>query len=250
MTQIHMLAQLVWQFTRSVRRAATESNLSVDKTRPASLRLDAERWSAPFPVAGWRHQRGSWLNTGPCAGEQPKTCFHPGAEVCIRLRSMLNWFSPFTPVYKRSPTADVQIPDQPMRSKSTGAPKSSPLWGGGTAHRTTPHPSCNQAAFICRFSAMKMVRRALKVEAELRCVFSINPTVSAWRISDGCFINDKAIRQKTDVQIQLSGDIRQLKHISLSSLYAFTKCAANSCSPGLWINLPLPPVHHAYTRAR
>lgn len=67
MTQIHMLTELVWQFTRWVIRAVTVLNLSMNKTLPASVRLHAKRWRALFPVSVWRHQQGSSLNTGLCA---------------------------------------------------------------------------------------------------------------------------------------------------------------------------------------
>lgn len=45
MTQIRVLTELVWHFTRGVIRAVTVSNLGMNKTLPASAGLAAQRRS-------------------------------------------------------------------------------------------------------------------------------------------------------------------------------------------------------------
>lgn len=66
---------------------------------------------------------------------------------------------------------------------------------------------------------------------------------------DILLINNKAIRQQTDVQIQLSRDILQFNQIKLSSLYSLTRseCAENSCLPVVRfppsLSLPVSLIH-------
>lgn len=133
----------------------------------------------------------------------------------------------------------MQIPDQDELKKhcSTQNLQSVRCWyhRSTTAappqhHRSTttarPHTSCDKPASICCFSSMKMVCCAWKLVTEGG---AFSPSICSFSAANISLINDEAIRQKTDVQIQLSRDIRQLKHIKLSSLYSLTKCAVNSC---------------------
>lgn len=239
MTQIRVLTEPVWQFTRRIIRAVTVSKLSTNKTPPASVRPHAKRWSSVCcrcVKASTRKARGRTC-VRVCI-ERP-ACIHVQrfAYVCLMLNWLLNeriqslyvyTHLELTPVYERSLSWRCRSQIRPRGQKHPEAPRCEvpvpprhPL--------IHPYPPCYKAAFICCFSYIKMVCCALKVVAEGDAFSPSVCTVSVWRTSDVRLIKDMAIRQKTDVQIQLSRDIRQLKHIKLSSLYSLTKCAWNSC---------------------
>lgn len=93
----------------------------------------------------------------------------------------------------------------------------------------------------CEVGVVKSCALNASAAADCSDILSHHFAALMWRISELFFfppadillINNKAIRQQTDVQIQLSRDIVQFNQIKLSVICssARSECAENSCLP-------------------